>query len=59
MDTFIPCSKPVESVAISAVPRCPSQDYTECFLTYANHLVEQILIEYQIEATRDADCSVA
>jgi hypothetical protein len=51
-------AKPVSSIAASGMPRESSADSAECFLTYANHLVEQILREYQIEVNHDAGCGV-
>jgi hypothetical protein len=52
---------PIPLPAVSAFPRVlsPHQTTADCFLTYANTLVEQILVEYRIEIKRDADCEVA
>lgn len=29
----------------------------DCFLTFANHLVQEILVEYRIDVNQDADCA--
>jgi hypothetical protein len=38
---------------------CSDHGLSDCFLTYANHLVEQIFVEHGIEVTRNAKCEAA
>jgi len=58
MDTSTQLAKPVSSVDARGMRRASAPNSAECFLTYANQLVERILIDYQIEISRDADCTV-
>jgi hypothetical protein len=52
---------PISVPPVSASPDAlgSHQASADCFLTYANDLVAQILVEYRIEIKRDADCAVA
>lgn len=59
MDTAPQFEKSSTSVTAQEITGGLRPDFTDCFLTYANQLVEQILRDYQIEVSGDADFRVA
>jgi hypothetical protein len=54
METLAQHPIPPSPVSPFSAVSGPHQTLADCFLTYANHLVEQILVEYGIEVTRNA-----
>jgi hypothetical protein len=59
METLAQYPIPPSSASPFSAVSGPDHSLSDCFLTYTNHLVKQILVEHGIEVTRNAKCEAA